>query len=44
MPPVIAFKPSAPTPSLAARPAACYKPAEYLNAAGWNVRPSTRPA
>lgn len=36
---VIAFKPAAPTPTLASARLRCYKPAEYLNAAGWDVRP-----
>ncbi len=39
MPPVIAFKPAAPTPALASARLRCYKPTEYLNAAGWDVRP-----
>ncbi|MFO0810880.1 MAG: hypothetical protein U0746_19805 [Gemmataceae bacterium] len=34
----IAFKPAAPTPQLASARLRCYKPTEYLRAAGWDVR------
>src|SRR5438874_9740622 len=34
-PPVIAWKPAAPTPELASARLRCYRPLEYLRAAGW---------